>query len=147
MSLAAEAGDPSLIYKFMSLASSSAIWSTRKGAAFGLGSILAKTNLGDIFESNPRLAKNLVPKLYRYRYDPNMAVQQSMKDIWNALISDSAGIIDSQFSDILEELLKRMGDREWRVRQASAAALQDLLDSAQPEKVRFINLFIFWMRH
>ncbi|KAK7202453.1 proteasome stabiliser-domain-containing protein [Myxozyma melibiosi] len=134
MNLAAEAGDPSLIYKFMSLASSSAIWSTRKGAAFGLGSILAKTNLADIFESNPRLAKNLIPKLYRYRYDPNMAVQQSMRGIWNALVSDSASIIESQFDDILEELLKRMGDREWRVRQASAAALQDLLDSSQPSR-------------
>ncbi|KAK9237680.1 proteasome stabiliser-domain-containing protein [Lipomyces kononenkoae] len=134
MSLAAEAGDPSLIYKFMSLASSSAIWSTRKGAAFGLGSILSKTSLDEIFASNPRLRKNLVPKLYRYRYDPNTAVQQSMKDIWNALISDSAEIIDSQFDDILEELLKRIGDREWRVRQASCAALQDLLDGSQLQR-------------
>ncbi|KAK9386524.1 proteasome stabiliser-domain-containing protein [Lipomyces mesembrius] len=134
MSLAAEAGDPSLIYKFMSLASSSAIWSSRKGAAFGLGSILSKTSLNDIVATNPRLGKNLIPKLYRYRYDPNMAVQQSMKDIWNALISDSAEIIDSQFDDILDELLKRIGDREWRVRQASCAALQDLLDGAQLQR-------------
>ncbi|KAK9371250.1 proteasome stabiliser-domain-containing protein [Lipomyces kononenkoae] len=134
MSLAAEAGDPSLIYKFMSLASSSAIWSTRRGAAFGLGSILSKTSLDEIFASNPRLRKNLVPKLYRYRYDPNTTVQQSMKDIWNALISDSAEIIDSQFDDILEELLKRIGDREWRVRQASCAALQDLLDGSQLQR-------------
>ncbi|KAK9319762.1 proteasome stabiliser-domain-containing protein [Lipomyces orientalis] len=134
LSLAAEAGDPSLIYKFMSLASSSAIWSTRRGAAFGLGSILSKASLNDILASNPRLGKNLVPKLYRYRYDPNLAVQQSMKDIWNALISDSAEVIDSQFDDILEELLKRIGDREWRVRQASCAALQDLLDGAQLQK-------------
>ncbi|KAK9467767.1 proteasome stabiliser-domain-containing protein [Lipomyces arxii] len=134
MSLAAEAGDPSLVYKFMSLASSSAIWSTRKGAAFGLGSILSSTNLSDILGSNQRLAKNLVPKLYRYRYDPSMAVQQSMKMIWDSLVQDSAGIVDAQFDDILEELLKRIGDREWRVRQASCAALQDLLGNAQWDK-------------
>ncbi|KAK9448675.1 proteasome stabiliser-domain-containing protein, partial [Limtongia smithiae] len=134
MSLASEAGDPSLIYKFMSLASSSAIWSTRKGAAFGLGSILAKASLEDIILSNPRLAKNLVPKLYRYRYDPNVAVQQSMKDIWDALVSDSGSIVEAQFDGILEELLTRIGDREWRVRQASCAALEDLLSSSKPSK-------------
>ncbi|KAK9463258.1 proteasome stabiliser-domain-containing protein [Lipomyces oligophaga] len=130
MSLAAEAGDPSLIYRFMSLASSSAIWSTRKGAAFGLGSILTKTSLGDIIDSNPKLGKTLIPKLYRYRFDPNLAVQQSMKDIWNALVLDSSTIVEAHFDDILSELLKRMGDKEWRVRQASCAALQDLLDTA-----------------
>ncbi|KAK9474456.1 proteasome stabiliser-domain-containing protein [Dipodascopsis tothii] len=131
MNLASEVGDPSLIYKFMPLISSSAIWSTRKGAAFGLSSILSKVSLDDIVQSNPKLAKSLVPKLYRYKYDPNTTVQQSMKSIWDALVSDSSDILDQHFAEIMEELLGSIGNREWRVREASCAALQDLLDRSR----------------
>ncbi|KAK9476373.1 proteasome stabiliser-domain-containing protein [Lipomyces japonicus] len=137
LNLASEAGDPSLVYKFVGIASSSALWSTRKGAAFGLGSILSKTKLTDVLGINSRLTKNLVPKLYRYRYDPNPTVQQSMRDIWTSLVTDPADTINQRFDDILEELLTRMGDREWRVRQASSAALQDLLDGAPLKKYEF----------
>ncbi|KAK9454580.1 proteasome stabiliser-domain-containing protein [Dipodascopsis uninucleata] len=143
MSLASEAGDPSLVYKFMSLASSSAIWSTRKGAAFGLGSILSKASLNDILGDNVRLSKTLIPKLYRYKFDPNPSVQQSMRDIWNILVSDSSSTIAEYFDIILEELLARIGDREWRVRQASCAALQDLLDCTPTERYRE-SLEIIW---
>lgn len=127
LNLASELGDPSLIYRFMSLAANSALWSSRKGAAFGLGSILAKANLDEMMEGNKRLSQSLVPKLYRYRFDPNASVQQVMRGIWDALIKDKAGAIKTNFEAILKELLAGMGDKEWRVRQASATALADLL--------------------
>lgn len=127
LNLASELGDPSLIYRFMSLAANSALWSSRKGAAFGLGSILSKANLDEMFENNKRLSQSLVPKLYRYRFDPNASVQQAMRGIWDALIKDKAAAIKSNFEPILKELLSGMADKEWRVRQASATALLDLL--------------------
>lgn len=127
LNLASELGDPSLIYRFMSLAANSALWSSRKGAAFGLGGILSKANLDEIFENNERLSQSLVPKLYRYRYDPNTSVQQAMRGIWDTLIKDKTSAIKDNFGAILKELLTGMGDKEWRVRQASTAALTDLL--------------------
>lgn len=127
LNLASELGDPSLIYRFMSLAAHSSLWSSRKGAAFGLGSILSKANLDELFENNQRMSKTLIPKLYRYKFDSNPSVQQAMQGIWDALVKDKTAAINDNFQEILDELLKGMGDKEWRVRQASAAALSDLL--------------------
>ncbi|CAH6719118.1 proteasome component Ecm29p [[Candida] jaroonii] len=128
LNLAADVGDPSLVYKFMSLAKSSALWSSRKGMAFGLGSILSKTSLDDMLTNNKKLADRLIPKLYRYRYDPSTSVSTSMNEIWNVLIEDSSKTIQENFSNILQELLKGMGNKEWRVRQASTTAMNDLLN-------------------
>ena len=134
LNLASEVGDPGLVYKFMALSAHSSLWASRKGAAFGLGSVLSRANLDDIFESNARLSKSLIPKLYRYRFDPNRSVRESMRGIWDALIKDKSATVNSNFIDILEELLKSMGDREWRVRQASASALADLLQGKRAEE-------------
>jgi proteasome component ECM29 len=58
ISLANEVGDQSLVYKFMSLASNAATWSTRAAfGRFGLSGILSES------EIDPKL----YPKLYRYR--------------------------------------------------------------------------------
>lgn len=133
LNLASDVGDPSLVYKFMSLAKSSALWSSRKGMAFGLGSILSKSSLDEMLSSNKNLANKLIPKLYRYKYDPNSSVSKSMNDIWNVLIKDSSKTINDNFSLILNELLQGMGNKEWRTRQASATALKDLLQSVSLE--------------
>lgn len=133
LNLAQDVGDPSLVYKFMSLAKSSALWSSRKGMAFGLGSILSKSSLDELLTSNPRLAEKLIPRLYRYMYDPNTLVQLSMTQIWNSLVKDHTATVKNYFPIILKELLKSMGNKEWRVRQASAAGLNDLLQQSPIE--------------
>lgn len=127
LSLASEVGDSSLVYKFMSLAKSSALWSSRKGIAFGLGSILSKSSLDELLSTNKSLANRLIPKLFRYKYDPTTSVHTSMNEIWNALVKDTSKTVNDNFTIILEELLKSMGNKEWRVRQASTAGLNDLL--------------------
>ncbi|EGV64839.1 proteasome component M29 [Yamadazyma tenuis] len=128
LNLASDVGDPSLVYKFMSLAKSSTLWTSRKGMAFGLGSIMSKTSLDDMMAKNKSLATRLIPKLYRYKYDPSTSVSTSMNQIWNVLVTDSSKTIKAHFSDILDELLKGMGNKEWRVRQASTTAMNDLLN-------------------
>ncbi|KAK6460434.1 proteasome stabiliser-domain-containing protein [Scheffersomyces coipomensis] len=137
LSLASDVGDPSLVYKFMSLAKSSALWSSRKGLAFGLGSILSKAQLDKLLTTNKNLANRLIPKLFRYRYDPNSSVQKSMNDIWNALITDTSKVVKENFDIILPELLKGMGNKEWRVRQASTVGLSDLLQLVPVESYEF----------
>lgn len=134
LNLAADVGDPSLVYKFMSLAKSNALWSTRRGMAFGLGSILSKSSLDDMLAKNEKLNARLIPKLYRYRFDPNSQVSKSMNDIWIALVKDSLKTVRENFNIILDEVLKGMGSKEWRVRQASAAALNELLQTQSLEQ-------------
>lgn len=131
MSLASEVGDSSLVYKFMSMASSNAIWSSRAAfGRFGLSNVLSDSSVDGYLASNPKL----YPKLYRYRFDPNSGVQRSMNDIWSALVKDSAATIDKYFDDIVEDLLTSILGKEWRVRQASCAALADLMQGRSLDK-------------
>lgn len=118
VSLANEVGDQRLVYKFMSLATNAATWSTRSAfGRFGLSTILSDSDI------DPKLW----PKLYRYRFDPNTNVRRSMEHIWKALAKDSNAVIDTHFDAILQDLLKSIIGREWRIREASCAALADLI--------------------
>lgn len=133
LTLASDVGDPALVYKFMSLARSNALWSSRRGIAFGLSSILSKLSLEDMLANNPNMANRLIPKLFRYRFDPNANVARSMNEIWQSLIADTSKATSSYFEPILQEVLRSMGHKEWRVRQAGASALGSLLQSQQLE--------------
>ncbi|RPB22030.1 ARM repeat-containing protein [Terfezia boudieri ATCC MYA-4762] len=130
MSLASEVGDPSLIYRFMSLARHNSLWASRASfGRYGLGTILSSssTSVDGYLTENPKL----YPKLYRYRFDPNPNVRKSMNDIWSALVKDSQSILNTYFDNILQDLLKSILDREWRVREASCAALADLIQGKE----------------
>ncbi len=131
MSLASEVGDSSLVYKFMSLASNNAIWSSRAAfGRFGLSNILSDASTEGYLAHNPKL----YPALFRYRFDPNTNVRNSMNDIWAALVKEPAKTIDTNFDNIMNDLLKNILAKEWRVRQASCAAIADLVQGRQPEK-------------
>ena len=124
MNLASEVGDSSLVYRFMSLASNNAIWSSRAAfGRFGLSNILSDSSTDGYLAENPKL----YPALYRYRFDPNSNVRNSMNDIWAALVKDSSATIDKYFDSIITDLLKNILAKEWRSRQASCAAIADLV--------------------
>ncbi|KAK4692039.1 proteasome component ECM29, partial [Lecanoromycetidae sp. Uapishka_2] len=131
MSLAAEVGDSSLVYRFMSLASNNAIWSSRAAfGRFGLSNILSDASTDGYLAQNPKL----YPALFRYRFDPNTNVRNSMNDIWAALVKEPAKTIDLNFDRIMDDLLKNILGKEWRVRQASCAAIADLVQGRSLEK-------------
>jgi len=119
INLANEVGDQSLIYKFMALATNAATWTARSAfGRFGLSNILSDADL------DPKI----YPKLYRYRFDPNQNVRRSMDDIWKSVVKDQVATIDVHFDAIMSDLLKSILDgREWRVREASCAAIADLV--------------------
>jgi proteasome component ECM29 len=125
VNLANEVGDQTLVYKFMSLANSAHTWAFR--SAFGRFGL---TNILSVSDVDPKL----YPKLFRYRFDPNTNVQKSMDDIWKALVKDSNEVLDTYFDDILKDLLVSILGREWRVRQASCAALSELIQGRPFEK-------------
>ncbi|KIX07081.1 uncharacterized protein Z518_05058 [Rhinocladiella mackenziei CBS 650.93] len=120
--LATEMGDPSLVYRFMNLASNNAIWTSRAAfGRFGLGRVLADSTY--LTEN-----KRFYPKLFRYRFDPNPHVQRSMNEIWRALVKDPNAVINGNFDPIMQDLLKSIvSGKEWRAREASCAAISDLV--------------------
>ncbi|KAG8525404.1 uncharacterized protein KY384_009048 [Bacidia gigantensis] len=130
MSLASEVGDSSLVYRFMSLASHNAIWSSRAAfGRFGLSNILSDANTDGYFANNPKL----YPALYRYRFDPNSGVRNAMNDIWTALVKDPVTTISTHFTAIIKDLMKSILNKEWRTRQASCAAIADLVQGRSLE--------------
>lgn len=131
MSLAAEVQDPSLVYRFMSLASNNAIWSERAAfGKFGLSNILSDASTDGFLAQNPKI----YPALFRYRFDPNTNVRNSMNDIWVAIVKEPGKTIDLHFDSIMNDLLKNILGKEWRVRQASCAAVADLVQGRPLEK-------------
>lgn len=130
VSLATEMGDPSLVYRFMNLASNNAIWSSR--AAFG------KFGLSNVLADSTYLSENkkFYPKLFRYRFDPNPNVQRSMNEIWRALVKDPSAVINENFGLIMDDLLKSvLAGKEWRAREASCSAIADLVSGRDIEKL------------
>ncbi|KAL8836363.1 MAG: hypothetical protein Q9170_002936 [Blastenia crenularia] len=131
MSLAAEVGNPSLVYKFMSLAANNAIWSSRAAfGRFGLSNIFSDSSVDGYLAQNPKI----YPALFRYRFDPNTNVRNSMNEIWTALVREPTATIDQHFDTIMHDLLKNILGKEWRTRQACCAAIADLVQSRPAAK-------------
>ena len=54
---------------------------SKKGAAFGF-SAFANLDSAELKKYLPLI----IPKLYRYQFDPNPKTQQSMANIWRAIV-------------------------------------------------------------
>ncbi|EDL91651.1 similar to KIAA0368 (predicted) [Rattus norvegicus] len=90
-SLASDLSQPDLVYKFMNLANHHAMWNSRKGAAFGFNVIATRAG-----EQLAPFLPQLVPRLYRYQFDPNLGIRQAMTSIWNALVTDKSMLFSSE---------------------------------------------------
>jgi proteasome component ECM29 len=112
LSLAADMNQPDLVYKFMSLASHHQVWNSRIGASMGFSTIAKQAEK----ELAPHLSQ-LIPRLYRYQFDPNPKTAESMKSIWKSLVKDPKAI-ENNLNGIMTDLLKTIGDRQWRCREA-----------------------------
>jgi len=66
-----------------------------QGAAFGFNIIAAKAG-----EQMAPFLPQLVPRLYRYQFDPNLAIRQAMTSIWDALVTDKSIVRDKYYSVI-----------------------------------------------
>ncbi|XP_037090667.1 proteasome adapter and scaffold protein ECM29-like [Pollicipes pollicipes] len=121
-SLASDLNQPDLIYKFMTLVNHNAAWNSRRGAAFGFSTIASRA--GEAL--TPHLG-NIVPKLYRYQFDPKPQVQQTMRAIWASIVPDTSKTMQQYLPQIMDEVLARLTDNLWRVRESCCAALAELL--------------------
>ncbi|XP_056020008.1 proteasome adapter and scaffold protein ECM29-like [Ostrea edulis] len=121
-SIANDLNQPDLIYKFMHLANHNAMWNSRKGAAFGFSTIAAQAG-----EQLQPFLSQIVPKLYRYQFDPNPKIHQAMSSIWNALVKDNKNTVDTYMKEILRDLVMNLTSPQWRIRESSCLAVNDLL--------------------
>ncbi|ORX45553.1 ARM repeat-containing protein, partial [Anaeromyces robustus] len=122
LGLASDMNQPDLIYKFMNLASHNAIWNSRRGASLGFSVIMSQAR-NDLLPHLP----TLIPKLYRFQFDPNVKVNTAMKQVWKSLVTNPKEAVDKYFDVIIVELINGLGDRMWRTRESSCLALADLL--------------------
>ena len=121
-SLASDLNQPDLVYKFMNLANHNAVWNSRTAAAFGFGNLATQAGV--------ELEKHLpaiVPKLYRYTFDPQPSIRNPMYNIWSSLVKDTKKTTEQHYPLILSELITTLTNYEWRVRESSCAALADLI--------------------
>uniref|UniRef100_A0AAR2L2R4 Ecm29 proteasome adaptor and scaffold n=1 Tax=Pygocentrus nattereri TaxID=42514 RepID=A0AAR2L2R4_PYGNA len=128
-SLASDLNQPDLVYKFMNLANHHAMWNSRKGAAFGFNIIAAKAG-----EQLAPFLPQLVPRLYRYQFDPNLAIRQAMTSIWDALVTDK-NIVDKYLKEIFQDVISNLTSNMWRVRESCCLALNDLIRGRQADDV------------
>lgn len=131
-SLASDLNKPEMIYQFMQLANHNAAWNSKLGAAFGLKSIskAAKDQMKPFLEK-------IVPRLYRYKYDPTPKIQNSMISIWDSIVSDSKETVEMYYWAIFDELVTNLTDVEWRVRIACCLAVRDLIKRPNGLKLRY----------
>ena len=120
--MATDMGQPDLVFRFMDLANHARALSAKRGAAFGFVSIAKRAGAA----LAPHMGA-LVPKLYRMLHDPNKGVADAAQAIWAALVTDPRAAVDEHFDAIVRDLLKDLGGRLWRSREAAAAALADAL--------------------
>lgn len=106
----------------MQIANHNTIWNSKKGAAFGFLTIASKA--GE--QLKPHLPK-IIPRLYRYQFDPTPNLQNSMQRIWHALVPETQKTIDEYHEEILKDLIENLTANQWRVRQSCCLALQDFL--------------------
>lgn len=128
-SVATEMGQPDLVYKFMDLATHHSVWNSKLGAAFSLGSI------ADLSKALSPQLKSIIPKLYRYQYDPNEKIRSSMKLLWRSLAPEERKTIDDNWKPVVEELFNAIESREWRNREAGCMALADVLSGRKFSEV------------
>lgn len=124
-SLASDLNQPDLLYKFMHLAHHNSMWNSKKGAAFGFHSIALQAG-AQLSDHLPKI----VPRLYRYRFDPTPRIQNSMQSIWHAIVPNTQATVHKYHKEILDDLVANLTSNQWRVRMSCCNALADLLRGA-----------------
>lgn len=129
--LASDLNQPEMIYQFMQLANHNASFNSKLGAAFGIKSISKTANV----HMQAYLGK-IVPRLFRYKYDPTPKIQNSMISIWESVVVDSKATIEQYYWEILDDVLSNLTSSDWRTRMSCCLAARDLIKRPQGLKLR-----------
>jgi proteasome component ECM29 len=73
-----------------------------------------------------KILPEIIPKLYRYIFDPNPTINRAMRQMWISFVPNSKKTIDEYFKPIMKELIDNLESNLWRVRQSCCDALNDI---------------------
>jgi proteasome component ECM29 len=121
--VANDIGKPEMIYQMLAVSSHNAIWNAKRAAAFSAVNIVNSTASNEKLE---KMLPTIIPKLYRYQFDPNPVINRAMTDMWKALVKNPKQTIDQYLPGIMKEILTGVNSNLWRVREASCYALVDI---------------------
>lgn len=102
-----------------------------QGAAFGFSSIA--TSAGDQLAAH---LPKIVPRLYRYQFDPNPRIQNSMASIWHTLVPETSKTVDKYHKEILDDLIQNLTSNQWRVRQSCCLAVSDFIRGSSKRSIQ-----------
>jgi len=131
-----------LFYSFLYLAHENSIWSTtRYGQLFSIDNYEKKS-----IDFILIYIEQLIPRLYRLLYDPQIRIQECIQRIWNKLFSTIKQIIivEKYFSIIFNELYNEILSSRWRVRESIQLALLDIfrmLNRKLIDNQQYVELF------
>jgi len=128
--IATEMRSPDLLYQLLDIAGTHAAWTSKRGAAYSLGSLLKTCK-----ELAPQL-ESIIPKLFRYRFDPNDMIKNTMTQLWRSLVKDPVRAVRNHYSTIMEDCMKCLKSRQVRVVIAACYAIVDLLDGRHFKDVK-----------
>ncbi|XP_050523366.1 proteasome adapter and scaffold protein ECM29 isoform X2 [Daktulosphaira vitifoliae] len=112
-SLVTDLSRPKLLYKFIQLAN----YNKKKES---------KSKL-EIDEQLCEQLPFIIPRLYRYQYDPTPIVQSSMSAIWSYLVLDTRIIVEKYYKEIYLDLVKNLTCPNWKVRISVCQAFPSFL--------------------
>ena len=131
-----------LFYSFLYLAYENSIWST-----ISYGQLFYIDNYEQI-SINLILSyiEQMIGRLYRLLYDPQIRIQECVKRIWNKLFHSikQMTIVEKYFSIIFNELYNDILSSRWRIRESIQLALLDIfrmLNRKLIDNHEYIKLF------
>jgi hypothetical protein len=107
LSVANEIGRPEMVYSFLSYTSSHII--------------LKKAKTSSLFVP---VSPEMIPKIYRYQYDPNPLISLPIREMWKSL---DIVKMDPYIPFIMADLMTNLNSNDHKTRQACCIALMDLL--------------------
>lgn len=131
-----------LFYSFLYLAHDNSIWSTTR-----YGQLLHKNNYEQkSIDFILTYTDQLISRLYRLLFDPQIRIQECIKRIWNKLFSSTKQIviIEKHFSAIFSDLYNDILSTRWRIRESIQLALLDIfrmLNRKLIDNQQYLKLF------
>ncbi len=127
----------------MDLANNHAIWNSKRGAAFSLGSLLKiSSELSDKMDA-------IIPILFRYKFDINPSIRSTMQNLWRSIIASNKNrysedeIIEKHFDTIMKNVIDGLQSKEWRIRASTELASSSLIAGKRFNNIKkYLKLLI-----
>ncbi|OQS03299.1 hypothetical protein THRCLA_04402 [Thraustotheca clavata] len=148
-SVAAEVGDPSVMYSLLYLSTSDATWgiinengpkaahkqhliSSYVQMPLDITELHEKFTRGQIAQAQNQwhassIAEQLVPRLFLLKVHPNSKISACMLQLWSLVQKSNPTLVMNYFEQIIKFVLQRMNSKNFKYREAACAALVELL--------------------